>query len=399
MSRSLARGDYRLIMAIESASNGNQWYRICADVHTAALSCDCVAWIKQRAAPGSRSCKHTRLAERLIDRTLYTAPSQALRQAQPQDMDSLVEVTQQQWPGLAGQWSIEERKARIGTDNYQFVLLRLRTHTGYDATGVVAFAQRHATPLRDRQAAVAGWAGYAIAAEIARQAGFPLVGQPPEHFRVQASPADRRRAGDSRIGIRDILRVGDTVDLGDGLQPHERAENTLRLFLGDLYLQLERDGYLDVSSQLYPESQRVYRLRRDPQKRSDRRLRVFEHGSYVRDYCVVRAAHVPEADHYLTVFLRLLSDEQGILSVIKSYNIFSPYSDNNVRETRPAVWRAGGSCVTDQARPEDGVTNLSSTPTQDDPVLSHLPLVARLAPRAMSWLNLPRRGLELFRRP
>jgi hypothetical protein len=55
----------------------------------------------------------------------------------------------------------------------------------------------------------------------------------------------------------------------------------------------------------------------------------------------VRAQDVPEADHWLTVFLRLISDEEGILSVVQDYNVFAPHSDDHtVREEEmiPAIW-------------------------------------------------------------
>jgi hypothetical protein len=181
---------------------------------------------------------------------------------------------------------------------------------------------------------VAGWCGYAVAAEIARQAGYTTVGQPPEHFKLRRGSGTR----EGRIALRDILQVGERTDLGDGLTPAKRAENTLRLFLGDLYQQLSLQGYLDVPSRSYLTEQRVYRLRRDPAHQRDRRVRVFELAQYVRDLCIVRAQNVPEADHYLTVFLRLLSDEAGVLAVVQTYNIFPPYSDDSGRESTPPVW-------------------------------------------------------------
>jgi hypothetical protein len=70
-------------------------------------------------------------------------------------------------------------------------------------------------------------------------AAFRLSGQPPEHFRVPQRQTARRTAASSSqaafpsVGLADILRVGDTIDLGDGLRPAERAERTLRLFLGE----------------------------------------------------------------------------------------------------------------------------------------------------------------------
>jgi hypothetical protein len=149
-----------------------------------------------------------------------------------------------------------------------------------------------------------------------------------------------------RFGLRDILQVGDQTDLGDGLQPTQRAENTLRMFLGEqLYQQLETRHFLDVSSVRYAAQQRVYRVRRDPLKRDDRRVRVFELGSYINDFCIIRAQEVPEADHWLTVWLGLLSDERATLSVVQRYNVFGQYSDVRLpvvpleRETVPAIWQ------------------------------------------------------------
>jgi hypothetical protein len=60
----------------------------------------------------------------------------------------------------------------------------------------------------------------------------------------------------------------------------------------------------------------------------------------VNDYCVVRAATVPEADHYLTVFLQLLTDEASVLKVVRRFNIFPPYSDGREVETEAALWQA-----------------------------------------------------------
>ena len=164
---------------------------------------------------------------------------------------------------------------------------------------------------------------------VARVAGYPLAGQPPEHFVVTRRTRTGAGTRTRRIGLGDILRVGDQVDLGDGYSPVQRAENTLRLFLGEqLYAQLERQKFLDVSSMLYAQEQRVYRVRRDPTKQYDRRVRVFKHGQYINDFCIVRGQDVPEADHWLTVFLRLISDEEGILSVVKNHNVFPPHSDD-----------------------------------------------------------------------
>jgi hypothetical protein len=207
---------------------------------------------------------------------------------------------------------------------------------------VIAFAKAHGTAQNRMNAGVAGWCGYMIAAEVARVAGYRLVGQPPEHFRVTRRAADetattsQRRRQQNRIGLADILRVGDHTNLGDGLTPRQRAENTLRLFLGPLFTDLERNGFLDVSSQRYPG--RVYRLRRDPDKLRDRRVRVFENGQYTEDLCIIRAQDCPADDSFLTTFLRLLSDEQGLLRMLNRWNHFGPYSDGREHETLPPVW-------------------------------------------------------------
>jgi hypothetical protein len=65
---------------------------------------------------------------------------------------------------------------------------------------------------------------------------------------------------------------------------------------------------------------------------------VFEHSRYVHDYCIVRGQDVPEADHWLTVFLGLISDEREVLHVVQHYNVFPPYSDGYEEEIAPAVW-------------------------------------------------------------
>lgn len=187
------------------------------------------------------------------------------------------------------------------------------------------------------------WSGFSIlhspfsicvAASFCHQAGVPLPGEPPLHF-SEALPW--RSAPQPGTSAREILAIGDQRDLGDGLSPAQRAENTLRLFLGPQHALLERQGFLDVSSGLYPG--RVYRLRRDPQRRYERRVRVFENARYVNDFCIVRAQSVPEADQYLTVYFSLIADERRILSVVQRGNIFSPNSDGTEHETVPAVWR------------------------------------------------------------
>ena len=364
MPRSLANGDYSLVMAIESSSRANSWYRVLADRRTGNLSCDCPAWTFNQEGRTIRACKHTRLAQELaaIQRTDQQLPAQhpgataggyetiqitprlwiSVQRPDTTAGDTLIQATRQQWPGLNGMWSIEQRDSTFDHKPYCFVLLRLVTGNGTFATGVVAFARRFHPTQETMIAGVAGWAGYAIAAEVARSAGYPMAGQPPEHFKVRRTAGSR--TGRGGIGLADILRVGDQIDLGDGLTPEQRAENTLRLFLGEeLYGQLERQHFLDVSSVRYAYEQRVYRLRRDPARSRERRVRVFKRSRYVNDYCIVRGQHVPEADHWLTVFLSLISDEEQALSVVQSYNIFPPHSDDyyeREEETIPAIWHA-----------------------------------------------------------
>jgi hypothetical protein len=349
MPRSLARGDYRLVIAVESASRGNSWYRVLINHQSGQLSCDCPAWTFRQDAgsPGTgRSCKHTRIAHLLLNseggvNARIAGPPVARASGAAAETNRLVQATRQQWPGLGGRWFFEQRTGTLDNQPYHFVLLRLTTGNGTTATGLVAFARCYHPTTESMVAGVAGWAGYAIAAAVARSAGYALAGQPPDHFKVthRAATSDGRR-----LGLADILRVGDQADLGDGYTPIQRAENTLRLFLGDsLYAQLERQHFLDVSSVRYASERRVYRVRRDPAKRHDRRVRVFQHGQYVNDFCIVRGQDVPEADHWLTVFLGLISDEERTLSVVQRYNIFPPHSDDHHQreeETIPTVWQA-----------------------------------------------------------
>jgi hypothetical protein len=236
---------------------------------------------------------------------------------------------------------VDERQTRIGSDAYQVVLLTLHTGNGDHMSGCAAFATRHHAH-RSLLPGIAGWIGYAISAEVCRRGNLPLAGAPPAHFRLPRRGNGRagQHTDGGAVGLADILRIGDMTDLGDGLTPQIRAEQTLALFLGPMYTQLEQQHFLDVSSHLYPH--RVYRLRRDPAKQRDRRVRVFEHGRYVHDFCIVRNQAVPEADHLLTVFLRLLSDEAGALSVVRQHNIFAPHSDDGYQreeEIVPAVWQ------------------------------------------------------------
>jgi len=293
----------------------------------------------RQATATERSCHHTRVAQHISHVALPSFATHMQPYSTDFDQSTIISATRQQWLGLLGEWSIDSHVAEINHKPYLFILLSLHMGNGGTAIGMIAFAKRHQPTPQHLQTRVAMWCGYAIASEVARIGGYPLAGQPPEHFRVTSGRRARQNSADATIGLRNILRIGDVEDLGDGLKPVERAEQTLQLFLGEqLYMRLETQGFLDVSSVRYGEDQRVYRLRRDPGKRHERRVRMFEHGQYLNDLCIIRAQSVPEADHFLSIFLQFLSDEDSTLSVVNDHNIFGPYSDGHERETIAPVW-------------------------------------------------------------
>jgi len=359
MARSLRNGDFDLVLAIQSPSSPDRWYRVLLDRASArngetVLSCDCVGWLQdarnlaaRRALAADRSdvglrvprgCKHTDAAQALLG-TPSSATMPCYRTDHP-----YVGATRTRWAPLRNfvpedSWAIQEARITVSDEPYHLVLLQATGTTGTIATAAIAFASCHPATLGSRAAPVGDWGGYSIAASFCRQAGVPLVGEPPLHF-AEALPgrsAPRRAPLQPGTSTRAILAIGDQRDLGDGLTPAQRAENTLRLFLGPQHALLERQGFLDVSSGLYPG--RVYRLRRDPQRRYERRVRVFEQNRYVNDFCIVRAQSVPEADQFMSVYFGLIADERRILSVVQRGNIFGCYSDGHERETVPAVWQ------------------------------------------------------------
>jgi len=359
MARSLRNGDFDLVLAIQSPSSPDRWYRVLLDrasarVGETVLSCDCVGWRQdarnlaaRRALAAGRSdtglrvprgCKHTDVATTLLG----TAGGGAMPRYRTDH--PYVGATRTRWAPLRDfvpedGWGMQEARITVSAEPYHLVLLQATGTTGTTATAAIAFAAGHPATLGSRAAPVADWGGYTIAASFCRQAGVPLVGEPPLHFAETLSgrSSTRRAAPQPGDTTRAILAIGDQRDLGDGLTPMQRAENTLRLFLGPQHALLERQGFLDVSSGLTPG--RVYRLRRDPQRRYERRVRVFEQGAYVRDLCIVRAQRAPEADHYLTLFFGFVADERRILSVVQRGNIFGTQSDGHERETVPAMWQ------------------------------------------------------------
>lgn len=332
---SLISGDYRLIGAIQGSAPQN-WYRQCLDARSPrradgsfVLSCDCPAWINNHT--GNRTCKHTRVSSQLLAGQFFT---NARPCPEPLTLTT-VRAMQPLIQGIGGTWRIEECLAPIVSAPYRFSLLEVITADGPQASAFVAMNMRSSPHVQDVSAAVAAWSGWAVAAEIARLSGFAQVGAPPDtHYRFRRST---RGDGTQHFGVHDLLTIGDQTNLGDGRTPRQRAEATLQMFLGPLYATLVSQGYLDVSSRQY--AGRVYRLRLDPARQCDRRVRVFEQGRYVRDLCIVRHDRLtPVQDGFLTVFLGLLSDEQQVLRVVGQHNIFSPYSDGREREDGPANW-------------------------------------------------------------
>src|SRR5690242_9304444 len=200
MPRSLANGDYSLVLAIESSSRPDSWYRLLADRSTNAFSCDCpkrIFFNGQQRSQVPRTCPHTDFGRVLTGPSLSTQARRVgsvLERMSPAD---LLEATKLQWPGLRGQWSIDGRVAQINGKPYQIILLRLALGNGGVATGVVAFAEAHHHSRERVLSRVAGWCGFAIAAEVARLGGFPMAGQPPEHFKVP-SRGTRRRTEEAR---------------------------------------------------------------------------------------------------------------------------------------------------------------------------------------------------------
>ena len=246
-------------------------------------------------------------------------------------------------------WRLQDVEATISglgasgsSSTYRMVLLNVTTVDGTQASACVALNTAHHHTVQRMTAAVAAYGGWTIAAEIARVGGFGTVGPPPPRYTFRQGTPSRRGSAPPpttaarRIGLHDLLQLGTATNLGDGLQPAQRAEHTLQLFLGQQYALLQQHHFLDIPSRHFPG--RVYRLRIDPQRQSDKRIRVYEQGAYVRDFCVVRVDwQMPTADHFLGCFMRLLTNEHSVLDVVQRHNIFPPYSDSHERDPFPAV--------------------------------------------------------------
>lgn len=351
VAASIANGDYALVLYAQSASRPTDWYRVACHRRTRALSCDCPMWTFNQQ--GNRSCKHTDFAAFLRER--MPEPSRTASDettVSGDDTHSFVVAIGEQFPGFQGHWQVQEQAGRIAREVYRAVRMRFTSGNGDRVVATLAFAGRHHLSDAAIRGEIAIRAGYTIALELAHRRGIALDMRPPSHYKT-ASLAARRTArsdhGLPAIEMDRILRIAGTPAAGS--TPAERAEGTLRLMLGDtLYTQLLGEGFLDVPSSSFADVHRVYRLRRDPARVSDKRVRVFEEVdgrmAYVKDFCIVRRnGSVPEADHFLTRWLGLLSDERRILEVVGLHNIFAPHSDDygrRIEESTLPVWAMPG---------------------------------------------------------
>ena len=379
---SVANGRYALLMYVESASRQGDWYRVTLERHQHTFGCDCPKWTFQSQDIAHRSCKHTQFVTSLLrpaqgrlpgqdgSRRRYTPPLADVDETTPDPGSDhpYVHAIQTQFPGLHGQWLVDERRGMISGDSYRIIQVGLESGNGDLLQASIAFAEAHQRTVQEQVDEIAIRLGYTISLELAQRRNISIPIRPPSHFSLPRSPArthdqaTRQRAGaerrrrdylpalDPTIGLPsirfdDILRVAGTPAAGH--TPAERAEGTLRLLLGDdLYTQLSTDGYLDVPSVHFADQKRVYRLRRDPRHLADKRVRIFEEANgrmaYVKDFCIVRAeSNIPEADCFLSKWLGLLSDERRTLAVVGVHNIFQPYSDDygqQLKETRLPVW-------------------------------------------------------------
>jgi hypothetical protein len=344
-SRSIAKGDYTLVCYAQSASRAADWYRVARHRHTRTLSCDCPRWTFNQQ--GNRTCKHTDFAASLLGWERAPVPG-----SHDQDMHPFVTAIGEQFPGLRGRWQVLDQVGRIAREPYRVVRLQFTSGNGDQVEAALACAGVHHLSETAIRGEIAIRLGYAVALELAHRRGIALDMRPPSHYQTISSAARHpaRSAPDlPAIEMDRILRIAGTPAAGS--TPVERAEGTLRLMLGDpLYTQLLSEGYLDVPSAQFAACHRVYRLRRDLARLSDKRVRVFEvvdrRMTYTQDYCIVRPSpSVPEADHFLTKWLGLLSDERRLLEVVGPHNIFAPHSDDygrRIDEPTLPVWRVPG---------------------------------------------------------
>lgn len=302
-TRSIASGQLRIQAAYEG-SHAEQFYAVCLDADNLRrgdgrynLTCDCASWVANQSARSSgieRICKHTEATNRLLHgHTFLHARCPAGDGVQLRNVIAMQPLLQ---PIEDATWRLQDVEATVdglgasgSSSTYRMVLLNVTTVDGTAASACVALNNKHHHTVQRTTAAVAAYGGWAIAAEIARVSGFGTVGPPPPRYTFrQGTPSRRLTASPTsiaaarRIGLHDLLQLGTATDLGDGLQPAQRAEHTLQFFLGQQYALLQQHHFLDVPSRHFPG--RVYRLRIDPHRQSDRRIRVYEQGIYRHDY-------------------------------------------------------------------------------------------------------------------
>jgi hypothetical protein len=218
MARSLRNGDFDLVLAIQSPSSPDRWYRVLLDRAQAlagetVLSCDCTGWRQdarnataRRALAAGRSdaglrvprgCKHTDAAQALLGSPAGTVMPR-YRTDHP-----YVGATRTRWAPLRefvpeDGWGLQEARITVSGEPYHLVLLQANSTTDTTATAAIAFASRHPATLGSRAAPVGDWGGYTIAASFCVL--FPVLvspevetSRPPHAARCKLSSIGRTR--------------------------------------------------------------------------------------------------------------------------------------------------------------------------------------------------------------
>src|SRR5438105_13353572 len=112
------------------------------------------------------------------------------------------------------------------------------------------------------------------------------------------------RGYDEWVGCGDV-NLGEVYPVDD--DAHRRADQMLRDELGPEYMALIRQGYLDVPSTLFRNTDYRLRLRRP--------IEVFKNGRRQPwRLCVVSIERVPPADEFLMKYLWLRANEEYVLT-------------------------------------------------------------------------------------
>lgn len=327
----------------------HRWYRQTQAYSTGStIACDCERWTRDRSL--KRSCPHTHMMR------LWMAEQIPLKVPTTEVVTDRVFLAMQPLlQEIDATWAIHETMHSHNGVDYHIAEV-VGEIAGHRYRGCVALNAVFDPTWQDVAAQLAKWAGYGIAQDIARAQGFDHMGLPPTgHFRLdvelarqeqeQRDLAEARRAAayaayraDPEPSIFDIANV---IDLGDGRTPLERAEEQLQTFLGPLYPDLQRNGFLDISSRAFAGDQRVYRVVIDHHRRIDRRVLLFEHGKHVSNLCIVRQnREVPVQDGFLSIYMGLLVNEHHVLRRLSRYNHFPPTHEQNPAHKLPAIWKS-----------------------------------------------------------